>query len=115
MATVRHAWMFRTAAVVHLLLGLSAVWRYGFTSHDPGHRLWGIALGVLALVVGVYLFKPARFAMGISAVGAAVLAVAAAVAAPIMHGPVILAFGLFALVVGAYAALAARELMERGG
>jgi len=114
MAAVRYVWMFRTAAVVYLLMGLSVVWRYGFTPYDPAHRLWGVPLGLLAVVVGVFLFKPARFAIGLSAVGAALVAIAAAVAAPIMQGPVILAFGLFALVVGAYAVFAGRALMGQG-
>jgi len=114
MAAVRFVWMFRVAAVVYLLMGISVVWRYGFTPYDPAHRLWGVPLGLLAVVVGVFLFKPARFAIGLSAVGAAFLAVAAAVAAPIMKGPVILAFGVFALVVGVYATLAGRVLMRTG-
>jgi hypothetical protein len=111
MAAVRHAWMFRTAAVVHLLLGLSAAWRYGFTEYDAAHRLWGLGFGVFAVVVGICLLKPARFAIGLSAVSSALLAIAAALAAPLMKGPVILAFGLLALILGAYAALAARVLM----
>jgi len=104
--------MFRAAAVVYLLMGLSVVWRYGFTPYDPQHRLWGVPLGALAIVIGVFLFKPARFAIGMSAIGAALFAIAAALAAPIMKGPVILAFGLFALVLGVYATLAGRALMQ---
>src|SRR5688572_509000 len=108
MASVRYVWMFRTAAVVYLLMGLSVVWRYGFTAYDPQHRIWGIGLGALAILIGIFLFKPARLAIGLSGIGAALIAIAAAVAAPIMHGPVILALGLFALLVAGYAALAAR-------
>jgi hypothetical protein len=48
--------MFRTAAVVYLLLGASMAWRFGFTDYDPPHRLWGVVIGLLALVVGVFLF-----------------------------------------------------------
>jgi peptidoglycan/LPS O-acetylase OafA/YrhL len=105
--------MFRAAAVVYLLMGLSVVWRYGFTPYDPAHRMWGVPLGLLVVVVGVFLFKPARFAIGLSAIGAAFLAIAAALAAPIMKGPVILAFGLLALVAGAYATLAGRALIGK--
>jgi len=113
MAAVRYVWMFRTAAVVHVLMGLSVVWRYGFTPYDPAHRLWGIPLGLLAIVVGVFLLRPARWAVGLSAIAAALLAVAAAVAAPIMKGPVIIAFALLALTMGTYAALGARALGAR--
>jgi peptidoglycan/LPS O-acetylase OafA/YrhL len=105
--------MFRTAAVVYLLMGVSMVWRYGLTAYDPAHRLWGVPLGLLAAVVGVFLFKPARFAIGLSAIGAAFLAIAAALAAPIMKGPVILAFGVLALVAGVYATLAGRALIGK--
>lgn len=104
--------MFRAAAVVYLLFGLSSVWRYGFTDYDAPHRLWGLGFGVFAVVVGLFLARPARWAIGLSAIGAALLAIAAAVAAPIMKGPVILAFGSFALLAGAYAALSARALMR---
>jgi hypothetical protein len=106
--------MFRAAALVFLLFGMSALWRYGFTDYDAPHRPWGVGFGLFATLVGAFLLAPARFAIGLSALGAAVLAIAAAVAAPVMKGPAILAVGLFALVVGAYAALATRELMRKG-
>lgn len=114
-AVVRYPWMFRTAAVIYLLLGASMAWRFGFTGYDPAHRPWGVGVGVLVLVVGVFLFGRARWAVGLSAVGAAVIAVAAAVAAPVMHGPVILAFALVAILFGVYAAMAGRTLLERDG
>jgi len=113
MAAVRYVWMFRAAAVVYLLFGLSSAWRYGFTDYDSPHRPLGLGFGLLATVVGIFLLKPARWAIGLSAVGAALLAIAAAVAAPIMKGPVILAFGSFALVAGIYAALSGRALMGK--
>lgn len=112
-AVVRYRWMFRTAAVIYLLLGASMVWRFGFTDYDPPHRLWGVGLGALTLVVGVFLFGRARWAVGLSAIGAAIIAMAAAVAAPVMHGPVILAFALIAILFGVYAAMAGRALLQR--
>lgn len=112
-AVVRYPWMFRTAAVVYLLLGASVAWRFGFTDYDPPHRLWGAGVGVLALVVGVFLFRRKRWAVGLSAIGAAIIAMCAAVAAPVMHGPVILAFAAVAILFGAYAAMAGRALLQR--
>jgi FtsH-binding integral membrane protein len=113
LAAVRYLWMFRTAAVVHLFFGLAAAWRFGLTEYDPAHRWWGVGLGVLGVIVGVFLFKPAKFAMALSAIGCAVIAICAAVAAPIMQGAVILAFASVAIVFGLYAAFAARVLFER--
>jgi peptidoglycan/LPS O-acetylase OafA/YrhL len=112
-AVVRYPWMFRTAAVVYLLLGASMAWRFGFTDYDPPHRPWGLGVGVLVMVVGAFLFKGARWAVGLSAIGAAIIAMAAAVAAPVMHGPVILAFALLAILYGVYAAMAGRTLLAR--
>jgi peptidoglycan/LPS O-acetylase OafA/YrhL len=107
--------MFRAAAVVYLLLGASMAWRFGFTDYDPAHRALGVGIGVLLLLVGVFLFRRRRLAVGLSAIGAAIIAMAAAVAAPTMHGPVILAFALVAILFGVYAAMAGRSLLERGG
>jgi peptidoglycan/LPS O-acetylase OafA/YrhL len=106
--------MFRTAAVAYLLLGASLAWRYGLTDYDPPNRLWGLGIGLLALLVGIFLWRRARLAVGLSAIGAVVVAMAAAVAAPTMRGPVILAFVAIAVVFGLYAALAGRALLERG-
>jgi peptidoglycan/LPS O-acetylase OafA/YrhL len=105
--------MFRAAAVVYLLLGASMAWRFGLTDYDPAHRPWGLGVGVLALLVGVFLFRRARLAVGLSAISAAVIAMAAAVAAPTMRGPVILAFVGVAVAFGLYAALAGRALLDR--
>jgi peptidoglycan/LPS O-acetylase OafA/YrhL len=105
--------MFRTAALVYLLVGASMTWRFGFTDYDPRHRFWGMGAGLLALLVGAFLFRRVRWAIGLSAVGAAIIAMAAAVAAPVMHGPVILAFAAVAIVFGLYAAIAGRVLLER--
>ena len=113
MTAARYTWMFRAAAVVYLLFGCSAIWRFGFTAYDPPHRLIGIGLGALALIIGAFLFRRARFAIVLSAVGAAIVSIASAFAAPITQGPVILALGLLALLCGLYAALAARVLFQR--
>lgn len=112
-AVVRYPWMFRTAAVVYLLLGASMAWRFGLTDYDPPHRLWGVGIGLLALVMGLFLFRRARWAVGLSAIGAALIAMAAAVAVPVMHGPVILAFATVAILFGSYAAMAGRALVQR--
>ena len=77
MAAVRYAWMFRTAAVVYLLFGLSGIWRFGLTDYDPPHRLLGVGLGALAVIVGVFLFRRAKFAIALSAIGAAIIAISA--------------------------------------
>jgi hypothetical protein len=110
MAAVRYTWMFRTAAIVHLIFGLSALWRFGLTDFDPSHRLLGAGLGLLGVIVGILLFKPVRFAIGLSAIGAALIAISATVAAPIMPGPVILGFALIAILFGLYAIFALRAL-----
>ena len=54
------------------------------------HRLLGVALGALAVIIGVFLLRRAKFAIALSAIGAAIVAIAAAFAAPVMRGPVIL-------------------------
>ncbi len=113
MAAVRYPWMFRAAAVVYLFFGLSGIWRFGLTDYDPRHRLLGVTLGALAVIVGAFLFRRAKFAIALSAIGAAVIAIAAAFAAPVMRGPVILVFGLLALLCALYAALATRVLFAR--
>ena len=64
---------------------MAAAWRFGFTDCDPGHHLLGVGLRALAFVVGVFLFKPAKFAIVLSAI-AAVIAICAAIRAPIVQG-----------------------------
>ena len=104
--------MFRTAAVVYLAFGLIWIWRFGFTDYDPGDRPLGVGLGVLAVVIGVFLLRTSKLAIGLSGAAAAIIAVSAAVAAPTLRGPVLLAFAGVAIVVGLYAALAARVMFE---
>jgi hypothetical protein len=113
MAAIRYAWMFRMAAVAHLVLGSGAIWRFGFTDYDARHRLWGVAGGLVAVVVGALLFGRMRVAIAISALGAAFVALAAVIAVPALHGPVILLFAGVALLAGCYAVLAARVLLGR--
>jgi hypothetical protein len=115
MAVVRYAWMFRAAAVVLLLLGGIWIWRFGFTDYLPQYRLEGICAGAFACVVGVFLLRLAKFAIAVSAIGAAFVGICAVMAVPILHGPVILAFAALALVLVVYAVIAARVLFERPG
>jgi hypothetical protein len=112
--TVRNLWMFRTAAIVHVFFGLAAVWRYGFTGDDPTHNPLGSALGVASILVGAFLFKPAKLAIALSAISAAVITISAAVGVPVVKGPAIFAFALVAILCGLYAVMAARELFGRG-
>ena len=108
MAAVRHAWMFRTAAVISLLLSAGWFWRFGFTDFRPEIRPYGLAAGVIALLLGVMLLRLQRFAIGASGVLAVVVGLSAAVFAPNAKGPVILFLAAVALICVAYAVLAFR-------
>jgi hypothetical protein len=108
MAAVRHAWMFRTAAIVFLFFGLAWLWRFGFTDYHPEQRPYGLAAGVLALMLGVFLLRLARFAIGVSAIAAALVGLSAAVFAPEAKGPVILFLAGLAIICVIYAVYAAR-------
>src|SRR5688572_18776537 len=112
-AVVRYTWMFRTAAVVFLFFGGAWLWRFGLTDYHPEQRPYGLAAGVLALLVGVFLFGRRRWAVGVSAVAAVLVGLSAAVFAPNAKGPAILLLALLALVCVAYATLAARALTDR--
>jgi hypothetical protein len=112
-AAVRYTWMFRAAAVLFVLLGASLLWRSGFTDYQPQYRPYGLAAGVAAIVVGIFLLRRARFAIGASACVCAFICVCATLAAPGAKGPVILFFAAVAIVCGVYAVLAARVLFER--
>ena len=109
-AVVRYIGMFRTAAVVFLFFGAVWIWRFGFTDFHPEQRPLGLALGVLALVVGVFLFRRAKFAIVLSALGASVVCLSATVFAPQAHGPGILFLAGLAIATGLYAALSVRAL-----
>lgn len=112
MATARYPWMFRTAAIVFLFFGAVWLWRFGLTDYHPEQRPYGLAAGVMSLLVGVFLMRRARFAIGLSALAATVVSISAAVFAPTARGPVILFAATVALVCGVYAAFAARVLLE---
>jgi hypothetical protein len=114
-AVVRYVWMFRTAAVLFLFFGAVWIWRFGFTDYHPEQRPFGLGLGVLALVIGAFLFRRARFAIALSALGAGIVCLSATVFAPQAHGPGILFLAALAIVTGLYAALALRVLFGSGG
>ncbi|HEU4781230.1 MAG TPA: hypothetical protein VFS58_15215 [Steroidobacteraceae bacterium] len=113
-AVIRYTWMFRTAAVVFLFLGGAWLWRFGLTDYHPGQRPYGLVAGSLALLVGFFLFRRHRAAIGFSAVAVALVGISAAVFAPSAKGPAILFLAALAIVCAVYAALAARVLFERG-
>jgi uncharacterized membrane protein YjjB (DUF3815 family) len=112
MAAARYTWMFRTAATVFLFFGSVWLWRFGFTDYHPEQRPYGLALGALALLVGVFLFRRHRFAIGASAVAAAIVGISAAVFAPSAKGPAILFLAALAIVCALYAVMAARVLFS---
>jgi len=112
-AAVRDTWMFRMAAAVFLFFGGVWLWRFGFTDFHVEQRPYGLAGGLIALVVGVFLARRARVAIGISAIAAALVGVSAAVFAPNSSGPAILFLAALAIVCCIYAVLAARVLTER--
>ena len=114
MAAVRYNWMFRTAAVVFFLFGAFWLFDATWTQKFSGARPYLLAGGVAAIAIGVMLFRRMKTGIALSALGAAVVSICAAVAAPQMHGPGVLALGLLAIVTGLYAALAARELFSTG-
>ncbi len=114
MAAVRYTWMFRTAAVVFLFFGCVWLWRFGLTDYRPDLRVYGLAAGVIALLVGIFLMRRAKFAIVLSALAAALVSISAAVFAPTAHGPVILFAAMLALICGLYAVFAVRELLVRG-
>jgi hypothetical protein len=113
MAAVRYTWMFRTAAVVFVALGLGWLYTFGVGHLPAGPKSIGIAAGVLAVVVGAFLLRENRVAIGVSAAATAVVSISAAVFAPTTHGPVILFLAALAILCGLYAGLAARVLFEQ--
>jgi hypothetical protein len=113
MAADRYTPMFRAVAIITAAFGCIWVWRFGFTDYAAQYRPLGVAAGALTLFVGVCLWRPAKFAIVLSAVGAAFVGICAAAAAPMMHGPVILAFAGLAITLIVYAALAARVVFEK--
>lgn len=102
--------MFRSAAVVFLFFGLVWLWRFGLTDYHPEQRPYGLAAGVLALILGIMLLRLRRFAIGASAVAAGIVGLSAAVFAPSTKGPAILFLAALALLCVVYAVLAVRAL-----
>jgi hypothetical protein len=109
-AVVRYLWMFRTAAVVFLFFGLVWLWRFGLTDYHPDQRPFGLAAGLIAVLISVLLFRLQRMAIGFSAVAVAIVGVSAAVYAPNAQGPAILFLAGLAIVCVLYAVLAFRAL-----
>jgi hypothetical protein len=110
MAVIRYVWMFRIAALVFLALGLSWIWRFGLTDYRPDQRLYGLAVGLLACLTGVFLFRRAAVAIVISALAAVIVAVSAMLFVPNASGPGILFLVGLAVAGGLYAALSFRVL-----
>ena len=112
---VRYTWMFRAAAVLFLFFGAVWIWRFAFTDYHPEQRPYGLALGALALVIGVSLFRRARFAIVLSALSAGIVCVSSILFALQAHGPGILFLAVIAIVAGLYTTLALRALSSDGG
>ena len=112
MAAIRYTWMFRTVAVVSLLLGLGWLHTALLTDYRPHLRPYILGCGVAATLIGILLYRRMQIAIALSAIGAAVVSIAAAFSAPNMRGPGILLLALVSLVAGIYAVLAARVLFS---
>ena len=113
-----YTWMFRTAAALFLFFGGVWLWRFGLTDYHPEQRPYGLAAGTLSLLVGVFLLRGHKLAIGVSAAATAVIGISAAVFAPNAHGPGILFLAGLAIVCCLYAVFAVRALREpvdRGG
>jgi hypothetical protein len=114
MASLRYTCLLRSAAVVFILFGTFWLFDATWTHKFAGARPYLLVGGAAAIAIGVMIFRRVRFGIALSALGAAFVSISAAVAAPQMRGPGILALGMLAIVTGLYAALAARELFGRG-
>jgi uncharacterized membrane protein YjjB (DUF3815 family) len=107
--------MFRTAALLCLFFGVVWIWRFGFTDWHPEQRPYGLVAAASALLVGMFLMMLKRWAIGASAVAAAIVGISAAVFAPNAKGPAILVLAGLALVCIVYAGLAARVALAAHG
>jgi peptidoglycan/LPS O-acetylase OafA/YrhL len=110
----RYPWMFRTAAALFLFFGGVWLWRFGLTDYHPEQRLYGLAAGALSLLVGVFLMRGHKLAIGVSAAAATVVGISAAVFAPNARGPGILFLAGLAIASCLYAVFAVRALREPG-
>jgi hypothetical protein len=113
-AAARYTWMFRAAAVFHLFFGVSFLWTFGFTDRYAAQRPVGLALGALVIAVGIFLFRRARWAIALSALGTTVLCLSATLAVPAVHGPVILFVAVLAITAAIYTVLSVRVLFGPG-
>jgi hypothetical protein len=113
-AAARYTWMFRAAAVFYLFFGASFLWTFGFTDRYVAQRPVGLGLGLLMIAVGVFLFRRARWAIGLSALGTTVICLSATLAVPAVHGPVIVFVAFLAITSAIYSVLAARVVFDRG-
>ena len=111
-AVVRYTWMFRTAAVIFIGLGIAWLWTFTLTNYRPEQRPYGIAAGLVAVLVGIFLFRRHRLAIVLSAAAATLVSISAAVFAPNTRGPAILFLAALAIVCGLYAVFAARVLTQ---
>jgi len=102
--------MFRTAAVIFIGIGGAWLWTFALTNYRPEQRPYGLAAGVLALLIGIFLFRRHRLAIGISAFAATVVGLSAAVFAPESKGPAILFLAALAIACCLYAVFAVRVL-----
>ena len=109
-AAVRYIGMFRTAAVVYVALGICFLWTYGLTDRFAEYRLYGLSGGLLMIVIGIFLFRRARLAIGLSALGTGLVCLSSTLAVPIVHGPVILFVAFLAIASAIYTALSLRAL-----
>src|SRR6187551_3765377 len=109
----RYTWMFRTAAVLFLFFGGVWLWRFGLTGYHPEQRPYGLAAGALSLLVGVFLLRGHKLAIGVSAAATAVIGISAAVFAPNAQGPAILFLAGLAIACCLYSVFAVRALRER--
>jgi hypothetical protein len=110
MAVVRYRWMFRTAAVVFLLLGLAWLWTATATQLYAAQRPLLLGAGIIAIVTAVAVFRRARWAIVVSAIAAAIVGVSAALFIPNASGPGVLFLLGLAVVCGCYAALSFRAV-----
>src|SRR6185295_1301265 len=107
-AAVRRTWMFRTAAVVFLLLGCAWLWTALLTDFRPDLRPWTLGQGAVSMVIGVLLLRGLKVGIVLSAVAAALVALSAVLFVPLARGPGILALAAIALTCAVYAVLALR-------
>ena len=109
----RHTWLFRAAAVLYLFFGACFLWTFGFTDRYVVQRPVGLGLGLLMVAVGIFLFRRARWAIGLSALGTGVVCLSATLAVPMVHGPVILFVAALAISFAIYTVISLRVLFGR--